>query len=148
MTIDQLACKDNCPKEDDHSDDTPTPAPTPSTPAPTPAPPATAPCRGKLTPAKDPKKIEFAFSALKTPQYSDILASSFFVNSDSTKCPITKCTMMGTDCQSPYTDGIAIDAKAPWKISAVSNYHVGFSDPVCIVCENAAEKIPFKMTID
>ena len=71
---------------------TPTPAPTP---APAPAPAPAAPCKGKLTPAKDPKKIEFAFSALKTPQYSDILASSFFVNKDSAKCPITKCAMMG-----------------------------------------------------
>ena len=100
-------------------------------------------CKGKLTPAKDPKKIEFKFSALKTPQYSDILATSFFVNLESTKCPITKCKMMGSDCQSPYTDGITIDAKAPWKISAISNYNVGWKDPVCIVCENAAEKIPF-----
>jgi len=51
--------------------------------------------------------------------------------------------MMGRDCQAPYTDGISIDAKAPWKISAVSNYITGWNDPVCIVCENAAEKIPF-----
>ena len=50
--------------------------------------------------------------------------------------------MMGADCQSPYTDGIFIDAKAPWKISAVSNYNLGFKDPVCIVCENKVDKIP------
>jgi hypothetical protein len=51
--------------------------------------------------------------------------------------------MMGSDCQSPYTDGISIDKSAPWKISAITNYNVGWNDPVCIVCENKDEKVPF-----
>ena len=45
--------------------------------------------------------------------------------------------MMGADCSAPYLDGITISDKAPWTISAVSNYNVGWNDPVCIVCENA-----------
>lgn len=56
--------------------------------------------------------------------------------------------MMGSDCQSPYTDGISIDKSAPWKISAITNYNVGWNDPVCIVCENKDEKVPFQMQID
>ena len=55
---------------------------------------------------------------------------------------------MGTDCQAPYTDGISIDSSAPWKISAVTNYNVGWNDPVCIVCENKIDKVPLLMTID
>jgi len=77
MTIDQIACTDNCPKDDDHSDDPP--ATTPTTPTPAPGP-TDGPCRGQLTKVATPKKIEFAFSADKTPQYTDVLATSFFVN--------------------------------------------------------------------
>jgi len=80
---------------------------------------------------------------LSAPQYSDILASSFFVNSDATKCPITKCEMNGGDCQGPYMDGINVDKSAPWKINAVSNYVAGWKDPVCIVCENKNDKVGF-----
>ena len=74
MTIDQEACSEskNCPKDNGHTEDEEF-------------------CKGKLTPAKDSQKIEFKFVADKTPQYSDILATSFFVNQDSDKCPFTKC---------------------------------------------------------
>ena len=56
--------------------------------------------------------------------------------------------MMGSDCQAPYVDGISIDSSSPWKISAVSNYLLGWSDPVCIVCRNQDEQTGFQMTID
>jgi hypothetical protein len=51
--------------------------------------------------------------------------------------------MMGPDCQSPYTDGISVVDKAPWTINAVSNFVVGWNDPVCVVCENKDEKVGF-----
>jgi hypothetical protein len=56
--------------------------------------------------------------------------------------------MMGPDCQSPYTDGISVVDKAPWTINAVSNFVVGWNDPVCVVCENKDEKVGFQMQID
>ena len=55
--------------------------------------------------------------------------------------------MMGADCQAPYLDGITISDKAPWTISAVSNYNLGWDDPVCIVCENEDKKVGVEMTI-
>jgi hypothetical protein len=56
--------------------------------------------------------------------------------------------MMGPDCQTPYKDGISIDKSAPWKISAVSDYPTGWKDPVCIVCSNKDDRVPFELTID
>ena len=55
---------------------------------------------------------------------------------------------MGSDCQAPYLDGVAVDTSAPWKISAVTNYISGWNDPVCVVCENKDEKVGFEMSID
>ena len=98
--------------------------------------PPTGKCNGFLDHIDDPKKIEFKFVADKSPQVSDLLATEFFVNKDASACPITKCSMMGADCNAPYLDGITISDSAPWKINAVSNYVGGWNDPVCIVCEN------------
>mgnify|MGYP003328998222 CR=1 FL=1 len=56
--------------------------------------------------------------------------------------------MMGPDCNAPYLDGISIQNQAPWTINAISNYIVGWKDPVCIVCENKDERATFPTTID
>jgi hypothetical protein len=52
-------------------------------------------CRGKLTQVKEPKKIEFNFTTDSKPQYTTVVATDFFENLDSAKCPITKCAIMG-----------------------------------------------------
>jgi hypothetical protein len=56
--------------------------------------------------------------------------------------------MHGPDCEAPYLDGIDISSSAPWKINAVSNYVLGWKDPVCIVCENKDEIVGLPMVID
>jgi len=49
--------------------------------------------------------------------------------------------MMDRECKDLYLDGIMIDNTAPFKISAISNYNVGWKDPVCIICQNKNEKV-------
>lgn len=132
MQIDQLPCtaSNNCPQNDTAAQSTQS-------------------CRGFLDHVSDePKKIEFGFVSSETPQVSKILATEFFVNQNSTICPITKCTMHGPDCEAPYLDGISISDSAPWQINAVSNYVSGWQDPVCVVCENKDEIVGLPMIID
>lgn len=73
MTIDQLSCNaaNSCPKEESHSEESD--------------------CRGQLTRVDNPKKVEFNFVSLESPQVSNIVATEFFNNKDSTKCPILSC---------------------------------------------------------
>ena len=56
------------------------------------------------------------------------------MNKDSSKCPITFCSMRDKHCDEPFINGIYIDDK--FKISAVSNSIDGWKNNVCIVCEN------------
>ena len=56
--------------------------------------------------------------------------------------------MLGRDCRAPYTDGIFIDKQAPWAISAIANYNLGWKDPVCIFCENKDEFLGYQIEID
>ena len=54
--------------------------------------------------------------------------------------------MMDNGCDQPFIDGISIDDK--FRISAISNFIGGWKDPVCVVCENADDKVGIEITID
>ena len=66
-------------------------------------------CKGFLNHVSKPKNITFGFTESLKAQYTNITAMDYFVNKNSTKCPITKCTMMDSDCDEPFLNGIMVD---------------------------------------
>jgi len=83
-------------------------------------------CKGFLDHVLQPAKINFPYTLLNKPQYSEIVATQFFVNKNATECPITKCTMMDNDCDEQYVDGIGIEPFAPFRINAKTDFDNGW----------------------
>lgn len=88
------------------------------------------------------KQEEFEYA------FSDIVAKELFNNQDAKKCPITTCQMMDSDCDEPYTGGIAIDNFGDFKIKAKTSFPGGRVHPVCVVCENIDMKVGIEINID
>ena len=83
-------------------------------------------CIGFLDHVENPTKIDFPYTIVNKPQYAKMNATDFFVNKDSKKCPITKCTMMDNDCDEPFVDEIGIENFAPFRINAKTDYDNGW----------------------
>lgn len=72
--------------------------------------------------------------------------SEFFVNSQSTYCPIKSCTLFKKDCQTAWDGGdgnnISMDTASPWAITIKDNTFEGYGpDEMCIMCDNEYQKI-------
>ena len=52
-------------------------------------------------------------------------------------CDITQCFLMDVGCVNAYPTGrLSINSGAPFVVSAVRNYIPGWSETVCIKCNN------------
>ena len=62
---------------------------------------------------------------------------STFVSNSVVGCDVTQCSLMDVGCVNAYPAGrLSINALAPFVISAVRNYIPGWSETVCIICNN------------
>ena len=55
--------------------------------------------------------------------------------------------MLDNDCDEPFVNGIMIDSEAPFRISAFTDFEKGWTDPVCVMCENIDEKVGVEVSI-
>ena len=52
-------------------------------------------------------------------------------------CDITQCSLMDVGCVNAYPTGrLSINALAPFVITAARNHAPGWSETVCIKCDN------------
>jgi len=70
---------------------------------------------------------------------------SFYLNVDSTNCPITSCALFdGGSCGSGTYSGatdVFMDASAPWHITMSVTEPAGYSWSTCVRCSNGAQTI-------
>ena len=67
-----------------------------------------------------------------------------FKNSDSTNCPIVKCSLKDAECKKNYAGtNLVIDDKAPFMISAPGKYPYGFNEKLCVQCSSKDQAITF-----
>jgi hypothetical protein len=107
IEIDQLSCSSskNCPNSKDL-------VPTKI---------ANGTCKNKLVPISNEltsKKIIIPYNYRDNSLYTNLNAMTYFSNEEPETCPIVHCRLMMPGCETPYTEKISIDGRAPFGIFA------------------------------
>lgn len=60
---------------------------------------------------------------------------------------MTNCSLRNPDCKTIYDEGISVDTKAPHGIFAIANFPAGWTDPLCLVCQNKDEIVSVQIEV-
>lgn len=72
---------------------------------------------------------------------------NLFQVDDPENCPITNCSLRQPDCKFEYNDGIFVDKKSPYGVFSINNFPAGWSDPLCLVCQNKDEVVSVRIEV-
>ena len=103
-------------------------------------------CLGQLVQdAKEPKGIVFNYD--KSGKYSATKApSTYFVNKDATKCPVTQCVVRDSTCQKPL-ENVSAAKVSPFSLTAINNLSKGYTQDICLTCSNKHDSASVQLTL-
>jgi len=80
-----------------------------------------------------------AYSSSSTKTTVAATSASFFDNANVADCgAITSCALYENDCIASYTKGNLVIDSSTGKVTAKQNVDAGYTDTVCVKCENSA----------
>lgn len=104
-------------------------------------------CLGQLAEkVKNPASVVFDYIQSSKPQTSKVATSTYFVNKNTKKCPVTECEVRDSSCKVPLTD-ITAGQKSPFSLSAMTNVTAGYNQQICLICKNKHESALVKFNV-
>jgi hypothetical protein len=88
-----------------------------------------------------PQKVNLVFglgSTTLVPADGFVDWDTFFDNQDVTNCPITSCEI----CSS--SKNVMIENISPWGLLAKRDVKIGYTDTICVQCNNTLESTKFE----